>query len=64
LGLQSKQLMPEGAFIDSSQMLFGFFIGNSNSKGASGIIGGRVTDPWMNYMIEVLMEENDKALES
>jgi len=56
--------MPEGAFIDSSQMLFGFFIGNSNSKGASGIIGGRVTDPWMNYMIEVLMEENDKALES
>ena len=64
LGSQLKQLMPEGAFLDPSEMLFGFLIENSNLEGASVSMGGRITDPWMNCIIEALIEADDKALES
>ena len=64
MGSQLKQLMPEGAFLDPSEMLFGFLIENSNLEGASVSMGGRITDPWMNCIIEALIEADDKALES
>lgn len=64
LGSQSKQPKPDGAFKDPSDLSYGFVIKEIRLDGASIDSFVRVTDPWMNYMIEALMEEKGKALES
>ena len=62
--LQSSQLKPNGAFIDPHDLSYGFILKNLSLNGATIEGFGRVTDPWMNCIIEALIEADDKALES
>jgi hypothetical protein len=56
--------MPNGAFKDPSDLSHGFVIKAIGLDGASIANFGRITDPWMNCIIEALIEADDKALES